>query len=42
MIDNFAVGLVYGFSIAICIGMFGYVIHCFIQLIKGGNRKADE
>lgn len=42
MIDNFGVGLVYGFSIALCISLFGYVISCIIQFIKGGTRKADE
>lgn len=39
MIENFAIGVVYGVCISTISSLIGYVVYCIVQLIKG---SADD
>ena len=41
MIDNFAIGAVYGIYISVSSVLAGYLVRCAVFLIKGAKAKDD-
>lgn len=41
MIDNFALGVVYGIFISVSFVLSGYLVRCAVFLIKGAKPKDD-